>query len=194
MFNLRSDLYGSPIKLDNLMSVEECNFLIEKVTSELFLVDATVERSKGEKDNTVRDSEVVFLPFNDDYLPLYNKIANCIVDINNKWFNYDLLVCSPIQFTKYDDKTSGFYAPHRDTVEGQFGTVRKLSFSIQLSDPNSYEGGDLVYYDTTIHKTSMQRDQGCINLFPSYSIHEVTPVTKGTRYSLVGWVSGPPFK
>ena len=38
------------------------------------------------------------------------------------------------------------------------------------------------------------KERGLIALFPSYTMHRVTPVTKGTRYSLVAWVSGPAFK
>ena len=40
----------------------------------------------------------------------------------------------------------------------------------------------------------MRRDQGYVAVFPSYVLHEVTPVTKGTRYSLVSWVTGKSFK
>ena len=70
---------------------------------------------------------------------------------------------------------------------------RKLSFSIQLTNPDLYEGGDLNIYK---EKTPIQasRALGTINFFPSYVLHRVTPVTKGYRNCLVGWVSGPKFK
>jgi hypothetical protein len=40
----------------------------------------------------------------------------------------------------------------------------------------------------------MKKEQGFVALFPSYVLHEVKPVTSGTRYSLVSWITGKPFK
>ena len=73
------------------------------------------------------------------------------------------------------------------------GLVRKLSVSLQLSDPNDYDGGDLVI-NTGGGLQKMKREQGTITVFPSYNLHKVMPIERGTRYSLVGWVSGPNFK
>ena len=73
--------------------------------------------------------------------------------------------------------------------------TRKLSFTLQLSDPKDYEGGDLQFYDgvnTSInHKL---REKGLLTVFPSFTWHQITPITKGTRYALVGWVHGETFK
>ena len=38
------------------------------------------------------------------------------------------------------------------------------------------------------------KEQGTLTAFPSYVLHEVTPLTKGTRYSLVAWIGGKDFK
>ena len=71
--------------------------------------------------------------------------------------------------------------------------VRKLSISVQLTNPEEYEGGELKLYfqdkGTVVDKT-----QGTLILFPSYVLHEVMPVTKGERNSLVTWVTGKQFK
>ena len=40
----------------------------------------------------------------------------------------------------------------------------------------------------------LPKEQGKLILFPSYVLHEVKPVTKGERYSLVAWITGPQFK
>ena len=72
------------------------------------------------------------------------------------------------------------------------GTIRKLSITIQLSSPQDYEGGDLILHNGEPEK--MQKELGKLIVFPSYTLHEVTPVTKGTRYSLVAWVAGKPFR
>jgi PKHD-type hydroxylase len=71
--------------------------------------------------------------------------------------------------------------------------VRKLSISIQLTNPEEYEGGELKLYDSK-EETIMDKAQGTLILFPSYVLHEVMPVTKGERNSLVTWVTGKQFK
>ena len=96
------------------------------------------------------------------------------------------------------------YSWHRDHIELTNPTekyIRKLSFSVLLNDDD--EGGDLelAYHtghgivsdepDVKIHKAPKKRGQMVI--FPSETIHRVTPVTKGIRKSIVGWVIGPPF-
>jgi PKHD-type hydroxylase len=60
--------------------------------------------------------------------------------------------------------------------------VRKLSVSIQLTDPKEYEGGELYLYDDD-KGTLMDKKQGTLILFPSYVLHEVMPVIKGERNS-----------
>jgi PKHD-type hydroxylase len=73
------------------------------------------------------------------------------------------------------------------------GTVRKLSFVLQLSDPKDYKGGELQIH-LGEEPTVMKKEQGALFAFPSPTLHEVTAITKGRRYSLVGWITGKPFK
>jgi PKHD-type hydroxylase len=70
---------------------------------------------------------------------------------------------------------------------------RKLSLVLQLSDPSEYEGGNLQV-KTSSEPQTVKKQRGFIAAFPSYVLHQVTPVTKGNRQSLVAWVSGPQFK
>ncbi|MFD0388339.1 2OG-Fe(II) oxygenase [Tistrella bauzanensis] len=64
--------------------------------------------------------------------------------------------------------------------------------SIQLSAPEDYAGGDLVLEPQAVPITGPRR-RGTAIAFPSYVVHEVTPVTQGQRYSLVAWIHGPGF-
>ena len=71
--------------------------------------------------------------------------------------------------------------------------------TINLSDPNNYEGGDLKIdtkdlSEESVHTLTQIKPQGSLVVFPSYLYHQVTPVTKGTRYSLVVWCLGKPFR
>ena len=79
------------------------------------------------------------------------------------------------------------------------GKIRKLSMTINLNIPGEYEGGNLKF-DFGPHTTGKRyheceeiRPQGSIIIFPSFIYHQVTPLTKGTRYSLVLWTLGDPW-
>ena len=79
------------------------------------------------------------------------------------------------------------------------GKIRKLSMTVNLTDETSYDGGDLML-DFGAHsprgkyQVEEAREQGTIVIFPSFLYHCVSPVTRGTRYSLVMWSLGDPFK
>ena len=80
------------------------------------------------------------------------------------------------------------------------GKVRKLSITVNLNKPGEYDGGNLKFDfgphagGKRFHEATEIRPQGSLIVFPSYVYHQVTPVTKGTRYSLVLWSIGEPFK
>jgi len=80
------------------------------------------------------------------------------------------------------------------------GKVRKLSMTLNLNVPGEYEGGNLKFdfgphaAGKRFHECTEIRPQGSLIIFPSFVYHQVTPVTKGTRYSLVLWSLGQPFK
>ena len=131
----------------------------------------------------------------------YMETAN----YNSGW-RYDIKSAEGMQITRY--KKKGFYGFHRDGGGDHFSThdapennfkhgrVRKLSMSILLND--SYEGGrfEISSYDKekcTISAPEFNK-AGSIIIFPSYTEHRVSPVTKGVRYSLVVWFLGSPFK
>ena len=72
--------------------------------------------------------------------------------------------------------------------------IRKLSFSLQLSDPDDYEGGNVEFIDDSDKNFIGPRQRGTIILFDSRTKHRVNKVTKGVRRSIVGWVLGPRWK
>ena len=111
------------------------------------------------------------------------------------------------QFTKY--KIGQYYHWHVDSLDRPFNTphnlamhkkIRKLSMSLLLSHPDEYEGGDFEFDFSNIeqgkikHSLKELNGKGSIVVFPSHTYHRVTPVTKGTRYSLVIWCLGDPFR
>lgn len=88
---------------------------------------------------------------------------------------------------------------HLTTNPNFIGKIRKLSCTISLNDPSEYDGGNLKF-DLGPHRTDRYyecteiRKRGSIIVFPSHLYHQVTPVTRGTRYSLVCWNLGNPFR
>jgi PKHD-type hydroxylase len=121
---------------------------------------------------------------------VYRRVTDIITSLNNDFFNFNLYgIIEGFQFTKYE-APGGNYGKHIDRAMGM--TVRKLSLTIQLSESESYIGGDVLLH-LSDNPTHISREQGTLVAFPSYTLHEVTPVTTGVRYSLVAWVTGPNF-
>ena len=82
----------------------------------------------------------------------------------------------------------------QDFVEENTELVRKLSFVLQLSDPDDYEGGNLQLLDEAGKSYFAPRQRGTVVLFDSRTQHRVLPVTSGLRKSIVGWTVGPRWK
>ena len=72
--------------------------------------------------------------------------------------------------------------------------IRKLSFSIQLSDPEDYEGGELEFNVNNEERFFAPNKKGTVIIFDSRIQHRVREVKSGVRKSLVGWVVGPRWK
>lgn len=127
-------------------------------------------------------------------------------NVNAGW-NYEWSYSETCQFTKYN--VNQFYDWHSDSWSLPYeqdnenknlrGKIRKLSVTCLLSNENEYEGGNLEFQPRDQDDPNMTittekiKKKGTIIVFPSYTWHRVTPVTKGTRYSLVNWCVGNPF-
>lgn len=169
-------------------SPEECAKII-KIGNSRLIGDSRVRGNQVAAD--IRDSKNSWILPGDDSYWIFQRVTDVITDLNFKFFKFELFgFIEGFQFTRYD-APGGKYDQHID--RGLNTWTRKLSFCLQLSDPKDYEGGDLEMYfgkDPTLPK----KEQGYATVFPSYVLHRVTPVTKGTRYSLVAWITGPSFK
>lgn len=161
-----------------------------------------------------RKSDIVWM--NDRWI--YKEIHPFIHDANRlAGWNFDWDWSESCQFTKYG--VGQYYGWHCDSWEEPYkrpqnadgtwpmdhGKIRKLSVTISLCDPSEYVGGNLEFdfrnsMDTEWKKGKTTKEcveirpRGSIIVFPSFVWHRVTPVTKGTRYSLVIWNLGYPFR
>ena len=157
-----------------------------------------------------RNSDLVWLsePWIYKELHPYVRMAN-----KNAGWNFQWDRSEPCQFTKY--KLNQYYDWHNDPWSTPYkrknindpdnGRIRKLSMTCQLTDGSEYTGGELEFdfrdYDPHMRDESKHIKQvkeilhkGSIVIFPSHLWHRVKPVTRGTRYSLVVWHLGYPFK
>ena len=123
---------------------------------------------------------------------IFKKICSEIIEINKIFFQFNITDIEPIQYSRY--YMGDFYKKHTDVDDKLLAAnaCRKLSFSIQLTDPSEYEGGDLLFYVGETPTTAC-KEKGSITVFPSFLLHEVKPVTQGVRNALVGWCWGPKF-
>jgi PKHD-type hydroxylase len=129
---------------------------------------------------------------------IYERIEEFVTRLNAHFWNFELggghgaAACrlhESMQILQYKSTNAGFYDLHMDMGIYGYTHLRKLSVTVQLSPPENYAGGDLEL-SVGKKKSQMPRSVGSAVLFPSYILHTVRPVTRGTRYALVLWFSG----
>jgi len=157
-----------------------------------------------------RRSDLVWL--NDTWI--YKEIHPYVHEANRSaGWNFEWDRSESCQFTKY--KKGQYYDWHCDSWNKPYqrknqqdpdnGKIRKLSMTCQLTDGSEYKGGEVEFdfrdydphmrdEDKHIRNVPEILPKGSIVVFPSHLWHRVKPITKGTRYSLVVWHLGYPFK
>lgn len=141
-------------------------------------------------DPTVRSSRRGFLNKRPDTAWIYEKISDAVAYMN-QFYQFHIDEVEGVQLAQYP--VGGHYRWHSDIGSGA-PSRRKLSLSIQLSDPSSYTGGELEFSTIKLDNNEDLRRQGAAIIFPSYLTHRVAVVTKGVRWSLVAWILGQPFR
>jgi len=177
----------------NIFSDNECQQIIDTGLKET-VIEAGAGGIDGDMGNPLRKNRISWLNSNDPGQHwIFTRLTDLIMDINRS-YRYDLLLLESLQFSIYDQQ-GDHYGYHMDLdAAGIGGHTRKISFSVQLSSESDYQGGDLEMMICDTGKFNAVKDRGSVSFFPSYTMHRVTPIAHGVRYSLVGWVMGPPFK
>jgi len=204
------------VKTINAMS-EKVPFQIGKVGNKA--EDPDGETEGGTEDSHIRQSDVKW--FEQDFLPeeLTEKL-HAGIDMANAeaGWHHEWTWPEPHQYTVYNHRpdspvTGDHYTWHTDSSDMNQSDhgIRKLSSTVQLSHPDDYEGGHFQYinyqgvFDKLGRNTNIDagnyintvpfsaKSIGTLIVFPSFVYHQVTPVTKGTRISLVSWFHGKPY-
>tara|TARA_R110000851_G_scaffold143179_1_gene282073 strand:+ start:117 stop:686 length:570 start_codon:yes stop_codon:yes gene_type:complete len=167
-----------------------------KLCQEIIDLSKTLKKEKGRINdldyelNTIRKSTINWIPFDKMQL-VYNDINSFIQKTNKNHFGFnDVEITEMAQVSEYSK--GNFYNWHTDTSidMDKEPAVRKLSMTLLLNNPNEFEGGDLQIAGKVINPMK----QGHATIFASFLQHQITPVTKGVRRSLVMWFGGEPFK
>jgi PKHD-type hydroxylase len=140
----------------------------------------------------LRITHTAWIEPNADSQWLFNRMQGVAQSLNEQTYQYDLRGFSEnFQYTVYHGSEGGHYDWHVD--HGPLHVPRKLSMTVQLTDPSEYQGCDLQFCASGDIENA-PRDRGTVVAFPSYVLHRVTPVISGTRRSLVVWTTGPKFR
>jgi PKHD-type hydroxylase len=164
---------------------------IHKVAANFEYSDATIFGTQSDQ-LEIRKSKIKWL--GETYQAtewIYDKLIEFATIANRELWNFDLMsTVDSIQYTEYHEG-GGHYDYHVDLGPGT-ASHRKISIIVQLSDPSEYEGGDFEIVKGPTPEV-LPKNKGAVILFPSYLLHRVTPITKGTRRSLVIWIGGKSF-
>ena len=90
---------------------------------------------------------------------------------------------TPLMFSRYDPGMH--YGRHVDDALMD-GMRTDVSFTLFISEPDSYDGGELVI-ESAAGEEAVKLAAGALVAYPSTSLHHVAAVTRGARYAAVGW-------
>ncbi|MEO1127054.1 MAG: 2OG-Fe(II) oxygenase [Cyanobacteria bacterium J06639_16] len=99
-----------------------------------------------------------------------------------KAFHFEPGSFEALKIVRYDGKDNGFFGPHRDNNTQEVAR-RRFALTLNLNVPDSYQGGALRFseYGPDLYRPA----QGEALVFSCSHLHEVTPVTRGSRYVLI---------
>jgi PKHD-type hydroxylase len=172
----------------SFFSPEQCEAIINACEKPLWIQG---EVNEGQIDKKLRNVRQQGLMMNEEGWP-HTRILELMKQANEARYKFNVS-----GFMNYDAPMIMEYGKgchydwHIDV--GKAVPNRKLSFTIQLSKPEDYEGGDLEFLGTEV-KSNDFRQQGTCVIFPSFLAHKISKVKSGTRMSIVGWVHGPTYE
>jgi PKHD-type hydroxylase len=168
---------------------------IKSLKNDFPFIDGLTGEGEGVKSER-RSSDIFFVYKDNQYGWIFDNLDQTVNSLNQDYFHFDLYELNSFQYTKYEkkDDVEDHYGWHWDMHTGSGRAhQRKLSIVLQLSDGEDYEGGDLILAPGG-DLTTMEKKKGSIIAFPSFVNHQVTPVTKGVRETLVAWYTGPDWR
>jgi PKHD-type hydroxylase len=127
---------------------------------------------------------------------IYRRMEEAVLALNARFFRFDLSGLASFQYALYGGPQGGHFDWHKDYGRDPADPAReprKLTLSLQLSDPSDYQGCELQVRAGNQIDTA-PRARGTLVAFPANVLHQVTPIRSGTRKTLVVWAVGPEFR
>ncbi|MBO0345925.1 2OG-Fe(II) oxygenase [Roseibium limicola] len=148
----------------------------------------------GQRHDNIRRARISWLNDQGDAAWVMSRILQGVADANRQAFQFDITDFKErLQVACYDESDEGHYDWHSDIGDGPLARLRKLTIVAQLSEADTYEGGNLELALGN-HGQPASRDIGVATVFASFLQHRVQPVSRGKRYSLTCWCHGPKFR
>ena len=185
--------YHSGFNAENTFTSVECARIMD-YSKKLYPIKSTVGDGDNNKyDPSIRAVDTYNIEYNEESAWIFKKIAAAVGKANAEYYRYDLYgITHALQLLHYKATENGHYDWHIDCGNGASAT-RKISVSVPLTRRDAYVGGKLIINNNGSEVTAVD-EQGSISMFPSYLLHQVTPVTAGERWVIVIWINGPRFK
>jgi len=179
-------------KPELMFTQQECKKIID-LTNDVYPVSASIGGSKDTSKivRNIRSADIYNINYEKSTQWIYDKILATVIHANTTHFDYEIAgLLNGLQLIHYsaDEKIRGHYDWHVDAGNGEVST-RKISFTCQLSEPDTYTGCELIINNHTSELVGT-RECGSMHLFPSYMPHKVSPIISGNRYALVVWIHG----
>lgn len=177
--------------VSDVFSKQEVQKIIELEDLEKFQQAAVNLGNDGNGiDQNSRNSNVMWVFPSDNSNFIFERFTHLIPQVNYDHFMCDIQGFEPFQYTTY--KENEFYDWHMDSFDIYTDLERKMSISLVLSEPDTYEGGEFeIVFNGRVDKSVVVKpNAGDVIFFASTMPHRVKPVTSGVRKSLVTWVSG----
>jgi PKHD-type hydroxylase len=185
--------YHSGFNPEFMFTPQDCARILQ-LQERIYPVKSTVgDGDKSKYDPKVRSVDTYNIEYSEDTAWIFKKIAAAVGKANAEYYRYDLYgITHALQLLHYKATENGHYDWHIDCGNGNSAT-RKISVSIPLTPRNAYRGGEL-WINNNGNEIKAVDEQGSVSMFPSYLLHQVTPVTEGERWVIVIWINGPRFR
>jgi len=179
------------VELGDIFNDKDCSLLIREAYKKGFESSALGNDAEGGiySNPEIRKSFSARIPIAENNW-LQEKLISALSKVNSE-FKFDLDGIMDLQVLKYN--VGSYIKPHLDIYSHRSEVQRKVTFVIQLTDQEEYVGGDLRLH-INYEPVTMTKKKGTLIAFPAYTLHDVTEILFGKRYSCIGWCFGNEFK
>lgn len=174
------------VSIPSVFTPDECAKIITQAEACQSAKGEVLDKKRGSMLSMVRRCDVAWLPPTADHKWIYDRLWQTTKAQNADIWGFDIELVRSLQYLHYG--SFNWYARHVDNGAKEVAT-RKLTVSVQLSNPAHFIGGKLRIWSQSPERYASDA-QGSITIFPSYLPHQANPVWLGHRRALIAWFEG----